>query len=133
MSKEWINLAFEDDVMDITCTASGDLSSYQYRLVKLYADNNVTLCSSATDPILGVLQNKPKDGQAARVRVMGISRVVAGGAVTHGDKLGYGTGAAGVAVTADKAVYIGIVTDGVGSGETISALIMGVPKTISAA
>ena len=103
--------------------------------MKLSADNTVVICNGAGDSPIGVLQNKPLGTAAspgvARVRVLGVSRVVAGGSVTYGQKLGTDANGAGVAKTADKAIYLGIVIDGVGSGETITALIMGVPNTIS--
>ena len=124
-------MAYEMDVLDVSLLAAADLSGYQYRFVKLTADNTVNVCG-AGEQAIGVLQNKPTGaGQAARVRVLGVSRVVAGGSVTYGQKLGTDANGAGVAKTADKAIYLGIVIDGVGSGETITALIMGVPNTIS--
>lgn len=128
-------MAFEDDVMDMSFGTILDLSAAQYRFVKLSGDNMVVLCNSVGDTPIGVLQNKPVGSATtpgvARVRIMGISRVVAGGAVICGDKLGTDGNGAGVAKTANTAVYMGVVTDGVGSGETITALIMGVPNTIS--
>lgn len=128
-------MAFENDVMDMTFLTVTDLSAAQYKFVKLSADNTVVVCNGASDVPIGVLQTKPvgtaASPAASRVRIMGVSRVVAGGSVTYGNKLGTDGNGAGVAKTADKAVYMGIVLDGVGNGETITALVMGGPSTIS--
>ena len=72
-------MAFEEDVLDVAFSAYADLSAYQYHFVKLTADNEVTVCSGATDAAIGILQNKPNAaGAVARVRVMGVSRVFTG-------------------------------------------------------
>lgn len=62
--------------LDETFTASGDLSSYQYRFVKQTADNTVAICG-AGERILGILQNAPESGQAAVVRTGGMSLLYA--------------------------------------------------------
>jgi hypothetical protein len=61
---------------------------FQYRMVKLVAKNTVGLCTSATDAVFGVLQNKPqRPGQAATVGYEGITNVTAGATVAVGDLL----------------------------------------------
>lgn len=63
-------------VLDITLNAGADLSSSQYCFVKMdTADNQVVLAGDG-DKAIGVLQNKPKQNQAAIVRIYGISPVV---------------------------------------------------------
>lgn len=84
---------------DITATAGADLSTHQYKFVK-FDSGNVILCAAATDVPLGVLQNKPTSGQAATVRVLGVTKVVSGGVIAQGAPLG--TDANGLAD--DKAV-----------------------------
>jgi hypothetical protein len=108
-------MAFEDDVLDISFIANADLDAYQYHFMKLAANNTVTVCTGATDKIIGVLQNKPLSGQVARVRVYGISRVYAAtSALTYGSLVGTDTSGHGVIrpITApgDKGVYFGICT-----------------------
>lgn len=66
--------------LDITRLAGADLSSSQYRFVKLNAAGAVVL-SGAGEAAIGVLQNKPGNGQAATVRVGGLSKVIAGAAI----------------------------------------------------
>lgn len=68
--------------------AGADLSSNQYQFVKLNSSAQVVLCAAATDVPIGILQNKPKSGQAADVMMSGISKVVASAALTVGNLVG---------------------------------------------
>lgn len=132
-------MAFENDVMDISLLTSTDLSAYQYHFVKLSADNTVVICSHETnDNPIGVLQNKP-DGSTtqavARVRIMGVSRVVVAaggaGAVAFGEKVGTDASGHGITKDTNKYKYLGVAIDSAAAGETVSVLLMGAIKTIS--
>lgn len=69
-----------------------------YTFVKVTGANQVGLCVAATDPYVGILQNKPqKPGAAATVGILGVSNVVCGGIVSAGDKVA--PDSAGKAVT----------------------------------
>ena len=102
---------------DMPFEASGDLSGKQYHIMaKNAVARQVFASDSKDDFIVGVLQNKPAAaGRAATVRVGGTAKVIAGGAIAAGDRVGadgtgraikltYGNGALtsqlGVAVTA---------------------------------
>jgi len=65
-------------VLDITFIAGEDLSSNQYYAVYLSADQTVSLCTTAHVDAIGILQNAPKSGEAATVRVLGTTKVVSG-------------------------------------------------------
>jgi hypothetical protein len=67
---------------DITVAAAADLSAKQHFFVK--ADGNL---AGAGAEALGVLQNDPTSGQAAAIRVMGVSKVVYGGTIAVGDQV----------------------------------------------
>lgn len=67
---------------DITVAAGADLSLKQHYFVK--ADGTL---AGAGAQALGVLQNDPASGKAASIRVMGVSKVVAGGTIAVGDQL----------------------------------------------
>ena len=105
-------MSYEIDTLDISLKAAGSLAGYQYCFVKLTADNTVDICGDGEQAI-GVLQNKPSvAGQAARVRVMGVSRIIGGETLAYGDKIGSGALGVGMVKTADKAYYNGIVVEG---------------------
>lgn len=70
--------------VDITLIAAADLSAKQYRFVKVDANGQAALASAAGEVCVGVLQNKPTSGQAATVRIFGVSKVVANAAVSAG-------------------------------------------------
>ena len=63
-------------VLDVTFEAAEDLSSYQYHFVTLDSAGKAQLMNAASDVVIGVLQNAPKSGEEATVRVLGISKVV---------------------------------------------------------
>ena len=124
-------MAFEDDVLDISLLADGDLSAYQYHFVKMTDENTVGVCSGATDNPIGILQNEPKAaGQVARVRVHGVSRVMAGGVVAFGDKVGTDANGEGIAKTFSKTEYLGIALVGANATQLATVLIFGY-RTIS--
>lgn len=125
-------MAFEEDVLDISCVVTADMSAYQYHFMKLSADNTVTVCTGATDSPVGVLQNKPTaSGQVARIRVYGVSRVIAGGVLGFGDLVGTDAAGEGVVKTLDKAKYTGICIYGAGATGMATVALFG-RKTISA-
>ena len=82
----------------VTMVAGADLSSSQYRFVKLAADNE---CDVATDGVQaeGVLQNNPvADGEAC-VALSGVVKVIVGtGGLTAADNVA--SDANGAAITA---------------------------------
>jgi len=61
--------------LDITLVAGADLSILQYHFIKLDADGKAVACG-ANGVSIGILQNTPESGEAARVRVLGTSKLV---------------------------------------------------------
>jgi hypothetical protein len=125
-------MAYEMDVLDITFIAGADLSAKQYYLVKLTADNTVDL-AGAGEQAIGVLQNKPTIGLAARVRVFGVSRFINGtaGAIAYGVKVTADADGKGVAATADTALYLGVVIDGVAAVNNLATMLVSGVNSIS--
>lgn len=82
----------------VTLEAGQDLSASQYFFVAVAADGQVDPAGDGAYAE-GVLQNDPSAaGRAASVQISGISKVVAGGAVSVGDAVA--STAAGKATTA---------------------------------
>ena len=65
-------------------TAASDLSANQFYAVKVTGSRQVNLASSGGEDIYGILQNTPTSGQVADVGISGISKAVAGAAITAG-------------------------------------------------
>lgn len=74
---------------EFTAVSEWDLSAGQYRGVRLSTvnDNNVRVASVAGVAIVGVTQTKAASGRAIRVRMSGITKAVAGAAITRGDRV----------------------------------------------
>lgn len=101
------------------------MSLKQYFIVKADTanDQSVVLGAAATDPIVGVLQNKPKAGQGALVRFIGTSKVIAGGTITRGDKVtSNASGQAITTVTAGNTV-VGIALSSAVVGDIVEILL----------
>jgi len=126
-------MVYEIDTLDISLLAAGDLSSYQYRFVKLSADNTVDVCGNGEQAI-GVLQNKPTAaGQAARVRVFGVSRVAAhDNSLTYGVLVGSQAVGRGVGVSANLAMFHGVVLYGATAQDELASVLLTGVNTISA-
>lgn len=69
----------------IPLIANADLSAKQFTFVVLVAAATGKVDSPAgdTENILGILQNKPKAGEVADVKVAGGSKLVVGAAITN--------------------------------------------------
>jgi hypothetical protein len=69
----------------VAYNAGADLTGKQYTIMIETAESTCNIASLATDSlIIGVLQNKPALGDRASVADDGVSKVVAGGAITVG-------------------------------------------------
>lgn len=74
----------------VSFESAADLSTKRYYIVKMTSAGKVNLAASATDVSIGVLQNKPKAGEAAEVFMRnsaGTGKVILGGTVTLGAAL----------------------------------------------
>ena len=92
----------EKAVWDESFPAGADLTGDQYKIVKLNASGQVVL-AGAGELAVGVLQNKPDSGEAAQVRIFGLTRMLTKGSnaepgdLVRSDAGGFGvnTGSAG--------------------------------------
>ncbi len=74
-------------IYDESFEANVDMTSLQYRIVKLHTVQGQVVLAGAGEGI-GVLQNKPEAGQSAQVRLFGLSRVITKGAgAESGDRM----------------------------------------------
>lgn len=106
-------MATENRVLDVSWEAAEDLSNDQYRIVVLDATTGkVRRPDHATTDIgIGVLQNAPLAGEAAVVRLIGISKIQFGETVAVNEwiKHEYVDAAdAGKALDADTALDVAI-------------------------
>ena len=98
-----------NDVQE-TFIAGGDLSSDQFHFVKLGA-GSLVVQAGAGERAIGVLQNDPIAGRAARVAIGGLCRVEAcggGTAIVAGDPLKSDADGMAVKAGTDKDKAIGI-------------------------
>lgn len=120
-------MAFEERLETISARSGSDLSaaSNQYKIVKLNSSGDAVLCTAVTDKPVGILQNKPKQNQAATIAVGGISKCQASAAVTAGNLVGTSTGAqAQTAVTTQYPIGKAR-TSVTNAGEIFSVLVQG--------
>lgn len=105
--------------------AAADLSGKQYHLVRLSAAWTVNQASEAANSaLLGVLQNKPKSGEAATVADGGTSKVVAGAAITAGAVLSTNGSGRAIAVVSGAVAFGQALTAAGADGDVISARLM---------
>lgn len=89
---------FSNSAVKASFVAGGDLSSAQYKFVKLDSSGDVVVAAATTDRPIGVLQNDPASGEIAEVTIVGGTKVVAGGSASVGNPVF--TSASATAVTA---------------------------------
>jgi len=119
---------FSNSAVKVSRVAGADLSSSQYKFVKL--DNgtgNVVAVDGATDRPFGVLQNTPTSGQIAEVTVVGGTKVNAGGSASVGQPLFANASANAVTLavgtTGSAAYLVGTFVEDAAAGAITSAVI----------
>lgn len=107
-------MAYQIPVFSHTFAAGEDLSSAQFKFVKLNAAGQVIACTAATDVPVGVLQNNPASGGAAEVMLVGITKVQGDANLARGNQVGTsadGQAAAYVPGTNTTSYIVGQVLD----------------------
>ncbi len=116
-------MAFEQDLKIISRTAGADLSTTgQYRFVEQSSAGTITVCNSAGENALGVLQNDPVSGVAGAVAYDGVTKVLAGATIVPGNQIAT-TAAGKAAVATSNQVILGEAVSGGADGEVISMLL----------
>ena len=117
-------MAYQIPVLDINLEAAADLSAKQFHFVKVSAANKVDVCTAITDAPIGVLQNKPTSGQAANIRVLGISKLSANAAISAGAILGSSTDSQAQTAVATNVVCARALEAAGAANVIISALVL---------
>lgn len=120
-------MATELQIWDHTFLAAADLTTLQFRIVKLMANKReVNVATAAADALLGVNQEKPSAvGRPTSVRLLGISKVVAGAAITiHSAITSDGFGRAIATTTAGNSVLGYALEAATAIGDIITVLIL---------
>ena len=120
-------MAVDYEIESLTRIAGADLNvTGQYRFVKQANDGTVTVCNVAGESALGILQNNPKNGQAATVAYGDVLKIYAGGTIAPGDMVATDTQGRAV-VAANGQAVLGEVT--IGASINTVATILFNPKT----
>ncbi len=118
---------FSNSAVKTSFKAGADLSTAQYKFVKLNSDGEVILAAATTDRPIGVLQNDPASGETAEVTIAGGTKVKAGGTLAVGNPLF--TNASGLGVTATVGsggatfYIVGTAISAGASGEIVTAVV----------
>lgn len=113
-------------VMDLTFAAAADLSTKQFHFVKITADRTVN-SAGAGEMAVGVLQDAPSAAaQAANVRMLGTTEIVAGAAFAAGVRLkANASGRAIEAATANDDFYAIALEAATADGDVVEAFLAG--------
>lgn len=114
-------MASEQEQLVITMKAEADLSSYQYRAVKVVNAGYGTLATGTADDIIGIQLNKPSGyGRALKVCIGGHTKAISEASVSTGDYVGLGSGGALKPGEFGLSKIVGIaLSDSGGSGQYI--------------
>lgn len=112
--------------------AAVDMSGagYQYRFMKISANDTVTRAAASSDLSIGVLQNAPKLGEAVELAYNGETKVEAGGTVTAGQEIMADTQGRAVTAATTGNRAIGVAVNGGAVGELITVLLGVTPRLI---
>ena len=116
-------MAVEQELFDFNLQAAADYqtTSKKYYFMSIDANGRADLSSAADADLIGVLQNKPKQYQAAQIRRVGISKVMCGGTIAVAAKVTPDSAGKAVEAAATER-YGGIALEAGVSGRIISIL-----------
>jgi len=120
-------MAYEIPVLTLSLVAGGDLSSSQFKYVKLNSSGQVVDIAAATDIPVGVLQNKPASGVLAEVMALGVSKIQGDADLAKGAQIGTsadGQADAKIAGTDTTEYVVGqVIDDNTAAGGLITATV----------
>jgi hypothetical protein len=123
-------MAFEGPQITVPGLVAGaDLSasSAQYKFVKYSAARTVVLCAAITDVPAGVLQNRPKQGEAAVVCAIGVTKLQGDADLANGALVGTSADGQAAAVTpgTSTTVYTAgqVIEDNGAAGGLVTAIV----------
>jgi hypothetical protein len=100
--------------------ASGDLSSNQFYAVKPASTaGEVKVVAAISDDCIGILYNKPTNGQAAEVATGGILKGKAGGTIAAGKPVGFNSTGKLVQSTTDQRQLIGYAVEAASADDVL--------------
>ena len=116
-------MATDAILQNLTLLAGADLSSHQYRWMRISAAGTITFCSVAGQASVGVLQDDPDEaGKGALLAIGGKSRVEAGGTIAAGAKIATDSVGRAVAASDDDEV-LGTAVDSAVVGDIFAIII----------
>ena len=101
--------------------AGADLSALQFHAVKPASTaGEVVAVSGVADDCIGILYNKPADGEPAEVASGGILKGVAGGTIVAGKPVGFNSTGRLVQSTADQRQLVGYAVEAASAGDVFA-------------
>lgn len=117
-------MAFQIPGFSFTLEASADLSAAQHHCVDVDGNGQVAVVSGSGDDVAAILQNDPDaQGNAASLMKTGVSKVVAGAAVTVGALVMSNAAGRAITATSGQVVFGRALQAAGGDGETIPVLL----------
>lgn len=115
--------AFYGEGTNFAAPAAADLSALQFTAITINTSGQAASQAAGTSFTAGVLLNKPKSGDQAQVRALGVTKVLLGGTVASGAQIMPTTG--GAFITATSTNYpVGFTLFGGVSGDIVTAFIL---------
>lgn len=118
-------MATQGEHTKLSLLAGADLSSSQYKIVKLASTaGEVVVGAAATDNVIGVLLNDPADGEVAEIAVAGIVKVQAEASQSAGATVASSTtGRAKVTSTGNDGVLGTLLDASTSAGDIVRVLV----------
>lgn len=114
-------MATENAMQTVSYVAGADLSTHQFKFVKLNSSGQIILASTLGEAVIGVLQDNPIAGQPGQVAIGGQCKLRMGAAVATGAKVTTTAAAVG-AVAATGQQILGFVSEGT-TGANIGSIV----------
>ena len=118
-------MALNRILKSITRRAGADLSALQHTIIKVAADGDVEGATNEVEPLLGVLQNKPANNEAAEIAINGsVVKCVASASIDEGDWITAAAGGKAEATTTDLDEVVGFALTSVANANELFELVV---------
>lgn len=120
-------------ILDLDYSSHSDNHANQFKAMKLLSTSDCDLVADDADTPIGILQNKPTAGQAASIRILGVSKMVVDGsgtAIAFGDPIGINDAAIGIKTTVADSPLVGYAQGASSAANDVIAVLLAGPGSV---
>jgi len=123
-------MAYEENVRTATFEAGGDLSTAQYKFVKLASDGQVDVAGDGNDAVGVLYTTASAAGRAVAVAYEGVAKVIAGDSIEEGARVTIDNSGRAVSTVGTGEYVVGVAKEPAGTAGEVTSILLMIPGVI---